>query len=236
MTPKNRIVVDARGWNSALYGNINSKGMALDLNNDTDISGKTSFAIAGTWQFSKRDQLRLDYAQFNHNGNMNRAVTFDSLLYNTASNLKVNTSFFDAGLSRLLDESEHGFWKLLYGVKFSKVYMQISQPTVKGTQSGEVNSNLGVPYLGIEGETNLSGNVKLNGSLKYFTLNGGGASGRLTDFGVSLLFGRDYAKNPAETEWYGTLGYRYFLLHGEDNNDSAEVRYSGPIFGVEGRF
>lgn len=233
---ENRLAVGAKGWHSDLAGHFDSKGMSLGLNNDTDIGAQTRLALNGSWKFSGKDQLRLDYSQFDHNGNLNRGITFDKILYAAGASVKVRTSFFDAGLSRLLDESEHGSWKFLYGVKFSRSFMRVAQPTVKGRQAGELNQNFVVPYLGIEGNTKLSGNVTLNGSLKYFSLNRTGATGQLTDFDVALLYGRDYTKEPAETEWYLTLGYRFFFLHGEADNDSAEMRYSGPTFGLELRF
>lgn len=233
---ENRLAVGVKGWNSGLAGHFDSKGMSLGLNNDTDIGAQTRLALNGSWEFSGKDQLRFDYSQFDHNGSLNKAVTFDKLLYTAGASVKVRTSFFDVGLSRLLDESEHGSWKFLYGVKFSRSFMRLAQQLAAGTRAGELNQDFSVPYLGVEGNAKLSGNVTLNGSVKYFSLNRSGASGRLTDFDVALLFGRDYAKEPAGTEWYGTLGYRYFLLHGEADNDSAEVRYSGPTFGIESKF
>ncbi len=235
-TEEKRLAVGAKGWNSDLAGHIDSKGMSLDLDNDTDIGAQTRLALNGSWKFSGKDQLRLDYSQFDHNGSLNKAVTFDKLLYTPGASVKVRTSFFDVGLSRLLDESEHGSWKFLYGAKFSRSFMRLAQQLAAGTRAGELNQDFSVPYLGVEGNAKLSGNVTLNGSVKYFSLNRSGASGRLTDFDVALLFGRDYAKEPAGTEWYGTLGYHFFLLHGEADNDSAETRYSGPTLGIESRF
>jgi len=233
---ENRFAVGAKGWHSDLAGHFDSKGMSLGLSNDTDIGAQTRLALNGSWKFSGKDQLRLDYSQFDHNGSLNKAVTFNKLLYTAGASVKVRTSFFDVGLARLLDESEHGSWKFLYGVKFSRSFMRLAQQLAAGTRAGELNQDFSVPYLGVEGNAKLSGNVTLNGSVKYFSLNRSGASVRLTDFDVALLFGRDYAKEPAGTEWYGTLGYRFFLLHGEADNDSAEIRYGGPTFGLEAKF
>lgn len=233
---ENRLTVDFKGWHSGLSGHIDSRGMNLGLNNDAGFGAQTRLSLNGSWKFSGKDQLRFDYSQFDHTENLNKAVTFDKLLYGSGASVNVRTSFFDVGLSRVLNESEHGSWKFFYGVKFSRSFMRLAQQLAAGMRAGELNQNFGVPYLGFEGNTKLSDNVTLNGSLKYFSLNGSGASGRLTDFDVALLIGRDYAKEPAQTEWYGTLGYRFFLFHGEADNDSAEIRYSGPTFGLESRF
>lgn len=233
---ENSLAVGVRGWNSDLLGHIDAKGMTLDLSNGTDIGRQSKIGVCGSWKFSGKDQLRLDYSQFDHNGNLTQGVNFDNLAYSPGASLKVRTSFFDAGLSRLLDESEHGSWKLLYGVKFSKMFIRVAQQVTGGTRAGELNTDFAVPYLGIEGNAKLSGNVTLNGALKYFALNRSGASGRVTDLDVALLIGRDYTEEPAETEWYGTLGYRFFLLHGTADNDSAEIRYAGPTVGLTTRF
>lgn len=235
-TKEKNLAVSVRGWNSDLSGDIDSKGMNLGLSADTDIGAQTELVLDASWKLSKKDQLRLDYTQFNHTGRLNRAVTFDNLPYAAGSSVKLETSFFDIGFSRLLNESEHGSWKFLYGLKFSDLFMRLSQPTILGLQSGELNQDFSLPYLGIEGSSRLSDNVSLNGSIKYFSFNQSGASGRLTDLDLALLFGSDYERNPAKTEWYGALGYRFFLIHGEADNDSSRVSYSGPTFGLESRF
>ncbi|MBF0500090.1 MAG: tetratricopeptide repeat protein [Candidatus Riflebacteria bacterium] len=229
-----RVAVSGKGWRSGLTGHINSKGMSLRLDNDTDISAQNSLALNGNWKLSEKNQLRLNYIRFGHNGSLTNVATFDSILYNPGDLVQVRTSSFDVGLSRLLNESEHGSWKFLYGMKFSSSFMRLAQKLDSG--AGELTQNLSVPYLGVEGNAKLSGNVALNGAVKYFSINQSGASGRLTDFDVALLFGSDYAKEPAETEWYGSLGYRFFLLGGGGDTDSAEIRYSGPTFGLENRF
>lgn len=233
---ENPLAIGVHGWNSDLKGNIDAKGMSLGLADDTDIDAQTSLVLSANWQFSEKDQLRLDYSQFDHNGNLTKTVNFDTLDYAPGASIKEQTSFLDAGLSRELDTSEQGSWKLLYGLKFSHIFMRLAQPTPKGMQAGELKQDFSIPYLGIAGNVRLSDNVSLNGSVKYLSLNQSGSSDRLTDLDVSLLFGRDYAKNHTEAEWYGTLGYRFFLFHGKADNDSAEISYSGTTLGLESRF
>lgn len=233
---ENRLAVVVKGWNSDLAGHIDAMGMSLGLNNETDIGAQTRLTINGNWKFSGKDQLRLEYSQFDHSGILNRAVTFDKLLYGPGAAVQLKTNFFDVGLSRLLDESKHASWKLLYGAKFNRSFTRLTQQMPLGTRAGELNQTFSVPYLGLEGIAKLSGNVTLNGSVKSFSLNRSGSSGRLTDLDLAFLFGRDYSRVPAQTEWYGSLGYRYFLFHGAADNDSTELRYFGPTFGLESRF
>jgi hypothetical protein len=232
-TKENRLAVGVKGWHSDLSGDIDSKGMNLGLSADTDIGARTELALNASWKLSKKDQLRLDYTQFNHKGSLNRAVTFDNLPYAAGSSVKLETSFFDVGFSRLLNESEHGSWKFLYGLKFSDLFMKLEQQLPTGPRSGELDQNFSVPYLGFEGNRRVSDSTTLIGAIKYFSFNQGGASGRLTDFDIALQFGRDYDKCPATNEWYGTLGYRFFMLHGNSDEDSSEINYSGPTLGLE---
>lgn len=233
---ENRLTIGVIGWNSDLEGKIEAKGMSLGLADDTDIDAQTSLALSAHWKLSEKDQLSIDYSQFDHKGSLNKTVNFDTLDYTAGASINEQTSFTDVGLSRLLTKSEQDSWKLLYGLKFSHIFMSLAQPTPKGAQTGEIKQNFTIPYLGIEGNTKLSDNISLNGSIKYLSLSQSGSNDRLTDFYVGLLFGRDYAKRPTETEWYGTLGYRFFLFQGKAYNDSSEVSYSGPTFGLESRF
>ncbi|MBF0500413.1 MAG: hypothetical protein HQM09_09790 [Candidatus Riflebacteria bacterium] len=234
---ENRFAIGAEGWNCDLTGDINAKGMSLGFSNDTDIGGQTGLVLHASWKFSDKDQLLLDYSHFDHHGIIRKAITFYKFNYSPGASIDGKTSFFDVGLSRLLDDWNRVSWKLLYGVKFSQTSMHLAQQMPIGAAGyGNLSADFEVPYLGIAGNEKLSGNVKLNGSAKFCSLHQSGVGARLADFELAFLFGRDYAKQPAETELYGILGYRYFLLDSENDNDSAKIRYSGPIFGIELRF
>ncbi|MEW5992925.1 MAG: hypothetical protein AB1744_00830 [Candidatus Zixiibacteriota bacterium] len=231
-----RFSVDSKVWHTDLSGHINAKGMNLHLNDGTNISTKNRFSFSGTWTLSRKDQLRLGYTQANHSGQLQKAVTFDGLLYSSGASIDLYTSHFDVGLSRLLSRSKHGSWKFLYGAIFSRSFTRLAQQMAGGIRSGELQQRFPMPYLGVECNARLSKTVTLSGSAKWFSVNRSGTAGRITDIDIALLFGRDYVKEPANTEWYGTLGYRFFSLHGEADTDSAELRYSGPTIGLESRF
>lgn len=233
---KPRLSLELRGWQSDLSGSVESKGMNLDAESDASFSDQTRFAMKAAWRFSSRNQLRLDYMQFDHSGRLTKNVTFDGLNYGLGASMDIESRFFDVGLARLLSESEDVSWQLLYGGKFSHAFMHVEQRISGGFRSGELTQDIPIPYIGVEGRGKLSSNAAVNASLKYFALNQGETSGRLTDLDIALLVGPDYVKKPAVTEWYGTLGYRYFLLHGKTTDETVEVRYAGPTFGVEGRF
>jgi hypothetical protein len=165
-----------------------------------------------------------------------KTVTYDNLVYTPGSPVRFKTSFFDVGLSHLLNETRRSVWELLCGVKFSDLFMKLERQMVAGIRTGELDQNFRIPYMGIANSNKLSANLSMNATLKYFSFNHGVSKGRLTDFDVAFLFGKDYAKHPSENEWYGIIGYRYFLMRGKSGGDLSEVIYSGPTFGVESRF
>lgn len=224
------------GWQSDVTGEINARGMDLNLENDTDINPKTAQTARAEWQISDKNQIKFDYSQLNFNGTLMRKVVYDNLAYTPGASVRLKTNFFDFGLSHLFDENKRSVWEILCGVKFSNLFMKIEQQMVSGTRAGELDQNFRVPYLGIGSSNKLSDNLSLNAAIKYFAFNSGGIKANTTDFDVTFLFGRDYAKNPSTKEWYGLLGYRYFLMRGKSGGDLSEVTYSGPTLGVESRF
>ena len=115
------------------------------------------------------------------------------------------------------------------------LFLRLAEPATGGRISGEFNANFSVPYLGFEGHAWLSDRVMLNGMAKYFPRTPSYQS-NLTDIDMSFLFRRENAKEAMPIEWFGTLGYRFLLLHGEADNAVSEVRYSGPTLGLESHF
>jgi len=231
---QNLLSVGARGWQSDLSGQLTAKGMSLDTDHDADFGVQTQVALTGSWNVSRNNQLQLGYMHFDHAGLLKKKVTFNNLDYGIGAPLKIKSGYFDIALSHLLKESDSCSWKFLFGAKFSRTFMRLEQQFANGLRSGELTQSLSVPYLGIEGNGKVSANIFLDVALKYIALNGTRA--HLTDFDIALLFGRDYVKTPSETELYGSLGYRYFSLRGKTDCDIVEIRYSGPAFGLEGRF
>lgn len=228
--------VDVSLWHSDVAGDIDSMGMSLDLGEDADIGSQNRAGISGRWQFSEFTQLQLDYFQFNHSGHLNHAVTFDSLNYAAGSSVRVRNDLMGVGLAQTVSEYETGGWRVLCGARFSRLNARLEQQFAAGTRVGELDQNIGMPYLGLEGATRLSANAGLTGSFKYFDLDRDGEPNRLSDFDFALVFGRDYASTPAQREWYGMLGYRHFMLNDASDGSTSRVVYSGPVFGIRGRF
>ncbi len=236
MKANKKLKIRIDGWKSDLSGMIDAKGMNLNLENATDIDAKTMLMAKAEWQVSNKNQVKIEYSKFEHSGSLMKAVTYDNLTYSPGASVKLKTNFLDVELSHLLNETRHSVWQLLCGVKFSNLFMRLEQQMIAGIRTGELDQNFRVPYMGITCSNRLSDNISLNATIKSFSFNYSGAKARMTDFDLALLIGKDYAKHPSENEWYGTLGYRYFLMRGKSDGDLSEVIYSGPTFGVESRF
>jgi len=230
------VAVDVNLWHSDANGDIDSMGMSLDLGDDTDIGSQNRVGISGRWQFSEYTQLQLDYFQFNHSGYLNRAVSFDNLNYAAGSSVRVRNHLVGFGLAQTVSDYETGGLRVLCGARFSSFNTRLEQNFAAGSRIGELDQNIGMPYLGLEGATRLSANAGLTGSFKYCDLDRNGEPNRLSDFDLALIFGRDYAAAPARREWYGMLGYRHFMLNDASDGSASRVVYSGPVFGIRSRF
>ncbi|MBF0544076.1 MAG: hypothetical protein HQM08_06575 [Candidatus Riflebacteria bacterium] len=235
-TKEPRLSIGNKGWSSELSGSILSNGMSLDMHDGTNLGRKTVVGLNGSWKFSKEERLCFDYTRFENSGSLTQAATFNSLRYLSGANFNSRTSFFSLGLSRFLYESKKSIWKVLYGMNFSRMLINLSQQTDSEYKAGKLDVDFSIPYLGIDTSAKLSRNVTLNGLAKFYVNKLGETDTQLKDFDLLFLFGRDYSEIPADIEWYGVLGYRYFLLHGKYVNDVVEESYFGPTFGLESRF
>ncbi len=238
VTPPAEMVItaDVALWHSDLAGRIDSRGMSLGLADATSIGSQNTGSLSGAWQFSENTRLRLDHFKFDHSGYLNRAVTFDNRNYAAGTAIRVRNSLFGVGLAQTLSDNDEGSFRVLCGVRFSKLNTRIAQGSAAGFRAGELDQSIGMPYLGVEGAARLSGNAGLIGSARFFDLDKNGEANRLSDFNLAFEFGRDYQGITADQEWYGVLGYRYFMLHDVSDANSSRVVYSGPTIGIRGKF
>ncbi|MBF0408079.1 MAG: tetratricopeptide repeat protein [Candidatus Riflebacteria bacterium] len=220
--------LDVKGWQCDIAGDIDARGMEIDLETETDIDEETGMVIGGSWKYSKMNQLEFSYTYFDHSGTINKPVTFFNNFYNSGTLIEGNTRFLDLGISHLMKEWRRASLRFLYGVNFGRMFVCMSQQ--------ELTTTFEIPYIGIEGNYNLTGNVKFNGSGKFSSAHHSGVGVVFKDFETSLKIGPDYSRVPEEIEWCGVIGYRFFELDGNIDNDSAEINYSGPTLGIEIRF
>lgn len=235
--PENKkLSFDLSIWNSDLGGRIDSRGMNLKLAADTSISSTNSANFGGILRFNETTQLRLDSFKFEHRGHTNRAVTFDNRNFAAGSAVKIRNNLFGFWLAHSLSDNDQSNFRVLCGVRFSKLNTKIEQSLVNGVRVGELAQSIGMPYIGVEGNVIISETVSFSGSANFFDFNKSGEANRISDFDLAFEFGRDYQTMPSNQEWYGLVGYRYFMLHDDSDGNSARVVYSGPTLGIRGKF
>lgn len=245
------------GWNSELDGNLNVKGMKIDLDTDAGFGDENRFGFRMTHVLSARSSLHLSYMKNEHDGRINKIVTFDNKNYQAGADIDIENSWLDLTYCHNLtrsDAEERNKSKLeafyldaMIGVKFSsaKVSVEGRENTVAAAYLKDSwSEDFPVPYLGLTAGGQLSENLWLKGHLKYLNANAGGNDALHADYGINLALKLNPAgnkrgkriQNQSETEWFIDLGYRGVKYDVDSNNDSAELRYTGPTLGIFARF
>ncbi|MBF0405714.1 MAG: tetratricopeptide repeat protein [Candidatus Riflebacteria bacterium] len=225
-----------RAWTTSLLGNFDSMGMNLDLSDDADISRKTQATFNAEINLSKYYLLSFDCGQFEHSGTISIEKTLDNRSYHSGDRLNINTNYYNVGFAHSRSVCENAELKLISGMSFSQLVMSLAKQNAIRNKSGKLTMDMSIPYLGLECDVKISGNLSLNGQYRFYPNNAEQSDKRFADWAFYLLFGPDYIEKPSSKEWYGILGYRFFLLHGRDLNSSPEIYYKGITFGFESRF
>ncbi|MFZ2960890.1 MAG: hypothetical protein WA705_28765 [Candidatus Ozemobacteraceae bacterium] len=233
--PSKHIEIQVGGWNNRLDGNIVSKGMSLGLNSDVSTKSETSPTISAVVVLTPKDRIKASYVDLSHTGSLNKAVVYDKKPYSPGASVKMETSLVDVEGFRELKKSSKTILGLLYGVTFTNSTFEMAQYLAGNRQVGNYYNEFAFPYLGLAMTSQLGKYIGFNASIKGLAW-GGDDQIHNHDLELKFLFGRDYAKNPSNAEWYGFLGYRDFRLSTSFENESDEIGYSGPIFGFECRF
>ena len=225
-------------WRNDVFGDVNVEGMVLDLDGEAGFSTKNRMGLQFSFALSDRTNLSLEYNSFENSGTINKTVTFDNVNYAANAALDLKLSWFDGCAAYNLSRSDEGFFDFLYGIKVSKASLDVTgrDATTGITKSDGYSSPFPIPYIGIGGAAHLSDSLWVDGHLKYIGVNAGGANVRSTDFDINL--GLDLTKKAQrkDTDWILTVGYRNFLIHGEKDNDTLNIGYRGPTFGIVARW
>lgn len=231
-----RFFTDIRFWSASLYGKTDSRGIDLDIKDDTEIGMQNKLGLSSSWKFNNYSLFQFDYFQFDHSGLTSRTLTFDNLTYNQGAKLRWRNSLFGLGYAHTIYDEFRESVKLLCGLRFSQLRMNIERDYIFGSRFGELNQKSTMPYLGLEWSKNVSATVALDASIKGFDLKKNGEHSRHTDADVSLKFGTDSSIGFARQKWYAMLGYRYFMLHDDADGNSSKTVYAGPYVSIRGAF
>ncbi len=226
-------------WQAKLFGHATVKGMNVDFESDSSFGTKTRIGGNVFLPLSKRWNLGFTYNSFDHTGTINKTVTFDNQNYALGAQLRLQNSWFDITNAYLLSDSDQGYIDALLGAKVAKASIDVTgvdNANAALARTGSWSENYPIPYIGVGGGYKASDRVWLNGHVKWFSANGGGANARTIDFDANVAYQLNKPSKKLESEWSVFLGYRQFSLQGDFDNDSAKIGYSGPVFGLMGRF
>lgn len=237
--------VEVFGWNSNLDGNLNVDGLVVDLDSEAGMGDENRFGFKVSHVLSEKSSLNLSYMKNDHSGKINKVVTFDGKNYQAGASIDLENSWLDLTYCHNLtrgDAEEHRGHKLeafyldaMLGVKFSSAEVNVvgrENTAAAAYLQDSWSEDFPVPYLGLAAGGQLSQNLWLKGHLKYITV----SDALHADYGVNLALKLNPNSSVQETEWFVDLGYRGVKYDVDSNNDSAELRYTGPTLGVVVRF
>lgn len=236
------------GWKNELFGDINVKGLVLDVESETTFDDETKFGFKLTHTITPANTLVLKYNNFENSGFINKTVTFDNQNYNLGASLKLKMHWFDltwahnfaawGSKAATKDDDTFGFIDGLLGVKVSKADLSIKgrNPATNSYQEGSWDETFPIPYIGVAAGVKISPLIWLEGSLKYISVNVSNGEVKSVDAEINAAVKLNQSKAKTETEWLLMLGYRRFSIDGDSDNDNINIGYRGPIFGLICRF
>lgn len=239
--------IEVLGWKSDLDGTVRveNTGTEIDLDNDVSFSSKTRFGFRVTHVLSEKSALEFSYMKHENSGRLVKNITFDNKKFRANANMSIENSWLDLAWaynltrSREVDQPGRDAFYLdgMFGIKFSN-----SDISVSGNENSIAAARLEagwsesypLPYLGLNAGAQISDNLWLKGQFKLIKVNAGGYDALHNDYNLNAALRLN--PNSKNTEWYADLGYRGVRYNLEGEGDKAEIKYSGPTFGLFTRF
>lgn len=220
------------GWNSSLRGNLDSQGSSLDFGGDLSSDRETSIAIAAEYSPNPKNKFKATYVNFSFNGTLNKTFVHSGKTYNPGAEFRLRSKFIDLEGFREMRQRSRMTCGILYGIMLTDSDLEIAQNIPGVRQITNWESRFGYPYLGVAARSNHGGSFGWEASGKFFVWNGDGRY-RTRDLEFKLLFGQGSRKISSNRKFWGYLGYRDFCWDGDFDEDRIELRFSGPILGIE---
>lgn len=214
-------------WNTNVTGRLGLKGMGMSIDSGAGMSESLTGGADFGMFLTKRDRLNVSLHYFDHNGNINQAVAYDNLNYANGASLHLKSKWLEVGGARVLGNERDSGFEFLYGLYFVHRIMDLDGTDLAKAiiQSGSWAKKTYAPYVGLFGQTRHSSKILVEGHLKA---GGFGLFDGAINFGVRLNAIEDYQKS----DWFATVGYRASVI----KDSGVDFGYTGPVFGVFGRF
>jgi len=191
---------------SAQFSSPNAPGTIVDLENKLGISKHTNnFEVQGTWRFSNKQLLTLDYFQFKRDGYKSIADTiqFDSIQY--SGNLHLNAGIEYYGLTYRYYIWRKEAWEVGAGLGIDAIKMNaalavsVAASGGAGAVADSAKKSGGftapAPMIGLYGDWEFVPRFFLRGTLQYLYINS------------VESFGGHVSDDRLEVEWYPLHNY-----------------------------
>lgn len=236
--------IELLGWKNSLEGNILVDGTPLDLDSETTMGDETRAGFRISHVLNHRASLEFSYMKNDNSGTTTKTFQFENENYKAGANIRLQNSWFDLAYNHNLTRSKQAdrqsrevfYLDGIFGVKFSNAEISVKgNDTVTNAYVDEKwDESFPVPYIGLAAGGQIGDNLWLKGYLKYIKVNAGGGDAMHNDYGINLALRVN--PNNKDTEWFVDLGYRGVKYDLEKDGDKADLRYTGPTFGIFARF
>lgn len=237
--------IEVFGWKSDLDGTVRveNNGTEIDLDSDVSFGTENRLGFRLTHVLSEKSALELSYMKQDHSGTITKNVTFDNKNFAANANMSLENSWFDLAWSYNLTRSKEVeqpgrdafYLDGQFGVKFSKSDISVSGvDALNARLEAGWSETFPLPYLGLNAGVQVADNLWFKGNFKIIKVNAGGYDALHNDYSVNAAL----RLNPKakDTEWFVDLGYRGVKYDLEGEGDKAEIKYTGPTFGLFARF
>jgi len=228
----NIVGVDVDYWMSKLNADVRSTdlgllGTKIDAINDLDVSNSENIISASiNLNILRSHRFVVSYFALDVKGQkiLSEDIAYKGVTYSAATDVSsgLKATLFEGYYEVMLLKQSFGEVGILLGAKYAQIEASLSN-AVNGEQSESIDG--GVPIIGVQAEVKLPAKFVLSSIAKGFNLSTGNIDFTVFDMQAALNYNFNRFSRAC-------LGYRYFLIDGEDSNSLAKVVLNGPYAGV----
>ena len=233
------VSVTADYWMPSLDAEVKSSdlsiiGTTINLVDDLGMDDPDSFpAFKASVDLPLFPELVISYFSFDGSSskNITQTFTYKGKSYSASNNVasSYDITQYEAYLRWNLLNMDAGKLGFLIGSKYFEVKTELKDNTAGFMESESVSGP--VPIVGFGGDIKLPAKFRIEGIVRGLVLEINDIDAKMFDVETALNY--DFNRFIR-----ATAGYRYFLIDAEEtsNNDSVNIKFAGPYFGVTASF
>lgn len=233
------VSIGADYWMPSIDAKVKSSelsiiGTEIDVINDLGLDDSEGIAnFKGSIDMPLLPELYLSYFSIDGSGskNITKSLTYKGQIYSATNNVtsKYDITQFEGLLIFHMINLDAGRIGPLVGVKYFEVETELKDNTTGITKSESVDGP--VPVIGLAAAVKLPAKFRIEGLVRGLSIEVDDVDASMfdIDFGLNYDFNRFFR---------AVVGYRYFAIDAEDsgNNDTVDIKFTGPYIGISGSF